>query len=127
MAPLNECASCGADFSSLRNFDKHRVGVHEYTYSEGLKMEPMREDGRRCLDVDELDALGLIRDKHGRWADPLATSKARDSFGRSLRRATQPVGGSRSDSGAGGPKQPSTTRVAPCVAGRSTPASDREL
>jgi len=78
--PANQCGACGEDFSSLRNFDRHRVGVHEYTYSEGLKLEPIREDGRRCLDADEIQALGLVRDKNGRWSDPEATARAQAAF-----------------------------------------------
>jgi hypothetical protein len=46
MNPLNQCGACGCDFTSVRLFDAHRVGNHGYTYSEGVKMTPMREDGR---------------------------------------------------------------------------------
>ena len=37
----------GAVVSNLR-------GKHAYTYSEGVKMEPMREDGRRCLQPSDV-------------------------------------------------------------------------
>jgi hypothetical protein len=47
--PGNWCASCGEDFSSSTLFDRHRVGRHEYTQSDGLSFDPPREDGRRCL------------------------------------------------------------------------------
>jgi hypothetical protein len=30
-------------------FDNHRVGKHAYMHSEGLKLDPPVEDGRRCL------------------------------------------------------------------------------
>lgn len=53
----NECCSCGLDFGSVSAFDRHRIGVHEYTYREGLHMEPERLDGRRCLDESEILAL----------------------------------------------------------------------
>jgi hypothetical protein len=46
---MNLHASCGGDFTSVRLFDAHRVGAHAYLYAEGLKREPPREDGRRCL------------------------------------------------------------------------------
>ena len=59
--PLNGCASCGRDFTSLASFDRHRVGRHAYTFDEGLRLDPPREDGRRCLDADELLAAGLER------------------------------------------------------------------
>jgi len=56
--PLSYCTTCGRDFSGDRMFDRHRVGVHAYTLSEGLRMDPPREDGRRCLYPDEMLALG---------------------------------------------------------------------
>lgn len=59
----NLCVSCGQDFGSLAAFSKHRVGDHSFTYSEGVCMTPMREDGRRCLTVDEIRDM---RDEHGR-------------------------------------------------------------
>lgn len=30
-------------------------------------MEPMREDGRRCLSVAEMQTRGWRRDRSGRW------------------------------------------------------------
>jgi hypothetical protein len=77
---LNLCRSCGEDFSSVRNFDRHRVGVHEYTYSQGAVMAPPREDGRRCLVVEELEGIGLSRDRLGRWSDPDAAAATREAF-----------------------------------------------
>jgi hypothetical protein len=67
MKPANLCRSCGLDFVSEGGFDKHRVGEHDYTYSEGLGFDPPVEDGRRCLDMRELESLGWQRDRHGRW------------------------------------------------------------
>jgi hypothetical protein len=67
---VNLCRSCGQDFGSLSAFDAHRVGVHAYTYSQGAAMTPIREDGRRCLTIDELYAAGWHRDQHGRWRTP---------------------------------------------------------
>jgi hypothetical protein len=67
---MNLCRSCGQDFASVRLFGAHRIGGHDYTYSEGVKMEPMREDGRRCLGVDEMQAKGWALDARGRWSDP---------------------------------------------------------
>jgi hypothetical protein len=64
---LNLCRECGLDFTSVRDFDSHRVGVHAYTFREGLKFEPPVEDGRRCLAVDELHAKGWALDRYGRW------------------------------------------------------------
>ena len=64
---MNLCRECDLDFTSVRDFDSHRVGVHAYTYSEGLKMDPIREDGRRCLTTVEMRAKGWALDRHGRW------------------------------------------------------------
>jgi hypothetical protein len=58
---MNLCRACNTDFASLTAFDKHRVGVHEYTWS------PDREDGRRCLIGDELLDAGMELDSKGRW------------------------------------------------------------
>jgi hypothetical protein len=85
--PLSLCCSCGRDFSGDRMFDQHRVGNHEYSFEDGLRLEPPREDGRRCLDADEMrekgwrpktdeEMLTSNRDRHrvGRgvelWFDP---------------------------------------------------------
>lgn len=65
--PKNLCGACGVDFTTVRAFDRHRVGVHAYTYSEGVKMEPMREDGRRCLRREEFEGADLELDRFGRW------------------------------------------------------------
>lgn len=67
---MNGCRACGQDLGSLSAFDAHRRGTHDYTFVEGLRMDPPREDGRRCLDVDELEAAGWRRDRHGRWRTP---------------------------------------------------------
>lgn len=63
----NLCRGCGHDFASVEAFDRHRVGVHAYTYSEGVRMEPIREDGRRCMDDAEMVASGMELDARGRW------------------------------------------------------------
>jgi hypothetical protein len=64
---VNECGACGQDFGSLELFDRHRRGVHEYTFQQG--MESGREDGRRCLDISEMEA-------------PARAARARTAFGR---------------------------------------------
>ena len=56
--PLHGCSGCRQDFTSLALFDRHRVGLYEYTFEQGLKLDPPREDGRRCLDSDEMQAKG---------------------------------------------------------------------
>lgn len=63
--PLNQCVVCGSDFTSIEYFDRHRVGKHEYTFAEGMRMTPSREDGRRCLDEEEMRAVRLVRVKAG--------------------------------------------------------------
>jgi hypothetical protein len=69
--PLNQCSACGADFTSVRLFDAHRVGVHEYDCS------PERPDGRRCLSSEEKQAKGWEKDGRGRWFDPARVADAR--------------------------------------------------
>jgi hypothetical protein len=72
---LNACGACGEDFNSLKLFDWHRVGVHAYTISEALRMHPPREDGRRCLDTDEMRERGWCRNQRGRWIDPVEVAR----------------------------------------------------
>jgi hypothetical protein len=75
---MNLCTACGLDFGSVGAFSAHRVGKHEYDWS------PEREDGRRCLDTDELRERGWKQDTRGRWrqpADPDALLRIRESRG----------------------------------------------
>ena len=65
---MNLCCSCRTDFSSVAAFDKHRIGRHAYTHAEGLKMWPARDDGRRCMDTDEMAAAGMAVNSRGSWA-----------------------------------------------------------
>jgi hypothetical protein len=77
-----ECRECGEVFASDSGFDKHRVGKHAYTFREGLKMDPFREDGRRCLDTDELAEKGWRKDKYNRWRTPSGGRDASLAFPR---------------------------------------------
>jgi len=86
--PRNWCASCGEDFTSARGFDRHRVGRHAYTFVEGLALSPPVEDGRRCLDVVEIAALGFERDERGRWRDAAEAERTRERFAGSELRTT---------------------------------------
>ena len=70
---MNLCCACKTDFASVRLFDAHRVGVHEYLWS------PEREDGRRCLDADEMEAKGWKFDE-GRWTNPARAARTRAYF-----------------------------------------------
>jgi hypothetical protein len=69
--PLNLCRACGNDFTSVKLFDRHRVGVHAYDYS------PERPDGRRCLSAEEMLENGWRQDARGRWIDPVRVADAR--------------------------------------------------
>jgi len=80
MTPRNQCGACGEDFTSVELFDRHRVGVHEYTITEGLAMDPPREDGRRCLAVHEMRDRGWAQDGSVRWYDPVRAARARMAF-----------------------------------------------
>jgi hypothetical protein len=78
---MNTCGACGEDFGSLTAFDAHRVGRHDFTYTEGLAMRPPREDGRRCLTVAEMNAEGFTRNRRGRWSKENALLDARRRLG----------------------------------------------
>lgn len=65
---MNYCRSCSQDFGSVSAFDAHRVGKHEYTSTEGLRMSPPRDDGRRCLSVHEMEHGRFTRNKYGAWS-----------------------------------------------------------
>jgi hypothetical protein len=86
--PLAYCRACGCDFSGDTLFDLHRVGKHEYDWS------PEREDGRRCLDREEMLERGWrpLTDEEMRssrrhrhrvgfgvelWTDPVAGDRLR--------------------------------------------------
>lgn len=94
------CTSCGNDFSADWLFDKHRIGKHEYTYSDGLKLLPPVEDGRRCMTEDEMieagmrimtkeEKLATTRHRHraefdvSLWFDPARTEQVREAFAKS--------------------------------------------
>jgi hypothetical protein len=62
---MNQCSPCGEDFSSITNFDAHRVGKHM----------PL---ARRCLSVAELVALGWEKNSRGAWHDPAKTEDVRE-------------------------------------------------
>ena len=65
---MTECSVCGLLFAGTSAFDAHRVGKHAYLYSEGLRMDPPREDGRRCLASAEMAAAHhLVLDGSGQW------------------------------------------------------------
>lgn len=52
-----QCGACGQFFSSVREFDRHRVGSYgEHAHDPGT---------RRCLTVAELDARGWRIDARG--------------------------------------------------------------
>jgi hypothetical protein len=50
------------------------------TYEQGLSLDPPREDGRRCLDSEEMQSKGWTQDGRGRWLDPVRVQAARESF-----------------------------------------------
>ena len=95
--PHNLCRSCGQDFNSIDLFERHLVGTHEYTHTQGLRDEPppgwrhnhpdetwsSREDGRRCLSVEEMRTKGWTPNERGYWIDPVAVERARAGFRKS--------------------------------------------
>jgi hypothetical protein len=64
---VNLCRACRHDFASVKAFDRHRIGRHDYTLADGFRRDPPVEHGRRCLDVDEIRAAGMELDRRGRW------------------------------------------------------------
>lgn len=57
-----QCPSCGLLFSSVREFDRHRVGDYA---------KPGQSQGnRRCLTVEELEARGWQTNARGFWSQP---------------------------------------------------------
>jgi hypothetical protein len=77
---LNLCRSCDQDFASVAAFDQHRVGVHAYSYWEGLRMDPPVENGRRCLAPEEMRERGMSENARGRWQIDAAVARAREHF-----------------------------------------------
>jgi hypothetical protein len=56
------------------------VGTYEYTLEQGLELDPLREDGRRCLEADEMEAKGWELDHRGHWVDPVRLEASREAF-----------------------------------------------
>jgi hypothetical protein len=71
--PLNGCGQCHQDFTSLRLFEAHRVGDQGLDYTE-------HENGRRCLDTEEMQTRGWTQNDKGRWYDPAEAERARERF-----------------------------------------------
>jgi hypothetical protein len=65
--PLNECAACGEDFTSLRLFDAHILSKASDPHFD-------------CMQTDEMVAQGWQRDIRGRWLDPASAERARAAF-----------------------------------------------
>jgi hypothetical protein len=65
--PLNQCAACGDDFTSVETFDRHRVGSHE-------------PDERRCLSPAGMREKDWEKDGRGRWFDQARFERARRAF-----------------------------------------------
>jgi hypothetical protein len=71
--PLNGCSACGEDFTSLELFDAHHVGDHALDF-------PEHEDGRRCLDAEEMTGRGWVQNVERRWLNPARANRARRTF-----------------------------------------------
>lgn len=69
---------CGTDFGSLSAFDSHRTGEHDYLYSEGARMDPPREDGRRCLTAREIgESDRFAKNTRDEWSLSASLQSAR--------------------------------------------------
>jgi hypothetical protein len=51
---MSKCIACSKVFTTVANFDKHRVGPHT-------------KGQRRCLSEDELERIGMVKDHRGVW------------------------------------------------------------
>jgi len=85
---VTECGVCGLYFAGTSAFDAHRVGVHAFTWREGLALDPPRMDGRRCLELDELATAGLALAARGRWHLAADAMRARRRFAEMPKRAS---------------------------------------
>ena len=77
---MNVCGSCRQGFSSVKGFDRHRVGRHGYTLAEGARRVPPVFDGRRCLAASELEDSGFVLDGRGRWVEVARRADAAARF-----------------------------------------------
>jgi hypothetical protein len=59
---MNLCPTCRQDFGSVRAFDAHRLGKHDYLYSD------KQPDGRRCMSITEIRVQGFAKNAAGRWS-----------------------------------------------------------
>jgi hypothetical protein len=41
---------------------------HAWTHIEGLRLDPPRDNGRHCMDTDEMADAGMELDARGRWS-----------------------------------------------------------
>src|SRR5262245_26202887 len=71
--PLNGCSARGHDFTSPALFDAHHVGDHMLDW-------PEHEDGRHCLDADEMMERGWVQNLQGRWLNPVRSERAQERF-----------------------------------------------
>ncbi len=55
---MNLCCTCKTDFASVAAFDVTESGSTPTPLGKDLEPEPPREDGRRCMDQDEMLAEG---------------------------------------------------------------------
>lgn len=99
---MNLCRTRREDFNSLEAFDRHRVGPHD--------------GDRRCVDVDELGALGWTRNA----GDALTRLEPRDPSERKPQRRRPLVDETSSLS-----TRQSSDTFSPASAWRSAPAAPR--
>jgi hypothetical protein len=78
LTPLNGCRRCGEDFTSLRTFDAHQLIEHVDAGPDGTDLVEIH----RCLDSDEMTALGWEEKIPGRWVDATRAREAREAFSR---------------------------------------------
>jgi hypothetical protein len=79
---MNQCGGCKLIFGSLGAFDKHRVGEYKgLIYEIGESGRPTgkvlgkRPSTRRCLTVEEIQAMGMTQNKQGWWVEGLSEAE----------------------------------------------------
>jgi hypothetical protein len=71
---MDLCAACNTQFCGTSAFDKHRTGEHALDF-------PEHENGRRCMDEEEMREAGLDLDARGRWYIVADRERVRLAFG----------------------------------------------
>lgn len=76
----NQCPTCGEFFNSSSAFDKHRTGPF------GKASTPAQ---RRCLSVEEMRALGMMKNDAGFWIEKRMSDAQRQRLSEASKNARE--------------------------------------